>query len=64
MSHLYIPLDRSLRDRLEALAERERRHPRDQAVVLLEQALRRVAAPQLPRPGESPTADAAHPGRE
>jgi hypothetical protein len=39
MSHLYVPLERQLRERLDDLARRERRHPRDQAAVLLEEAL-------------------------
>jgi hypothetical protein len=60
MSHLYIPIDRALRDRLDALAQRERRHPREQAVVLLEQALRRVAAPE-PRSPRRPRAAAPEP---
>ena len=40
MGLLYIPLEREMRDRLNALARRERRRPQDQAAVLLERALR------------------------
>ena len=36
-----IRMDDATADRLCALARRERRHPRDQALVLLEQALAR-----------------------
>jgi hypothetical protein len=39
---VYIPLERSLQERLALLARRERRRPQDQAVLIIERALRRA----------------------
>jgi hypothetical protein len=50
MAALYVPLGRDLLERLDQVARAERRHPRDQAVGLLGQALRREGAPELPLP--------------
>lgn len=45
MRLLYVPLDRSELEVLEALAVAERRRPQDQAAVLLSRALAQAADP-------------------
>jgi hypothetical protein len=48
MPVLYIPLEKDLRARLDALARENRRRPQEQAAWLLARALRRVRTPGAP----------------
>ncbi len=46
MLRIYVPLDRETFDFLNRIARAERRHPRDQAAIMLRAALRRQAPDQ------------------
>jgi hypothetical protein len=46
---IYVPLSRETKERLVELARQERRHPRDQAAILLERALGQTIIDVTPR---------------
>ena len=51
MNRLYVPLSDAIREQLIRLALKERRHPSQQAALLIEIALRGLESDRLNNPG-------------